>query len=274
MRHHDGRVRLSEVRDVMKLIAGLERRWADSHAWRRHLLRGMRRLFDAQLGMWVETAGVNKGGRPQAVEMTTTGWTSSRARRRFTEYVEMGGPAQMPDFRLIAKRIVERGHYTGRRRDHIPDATWYASAVYREYMPGIGLDDYVVSMRVLPPLGTTSSLSVHRAVGAMPFTAGHRRLLALLHAELAPRIGTRLALQRQRGLHGLNPRQRQTLRRLLRGESEKQIAKHFGVQPTTVHGYVRELHTYFKVHSRAALLAYFLHQRPRPTAPKPGGAAT
>jgi len=261
-----GRVKLSDVRAVMRLVGECEDRWADANAWRQHLLKGLRHLFDAQVGMWVEGGGVDAAGKPHHVEMATAGWPSPSSRRRFIEYLDMGGPAMMPDFRMIARRVVERGFYTGRRRDHLPDANWYESSAYRDYFVPIGFDDYVVSMHVLPDLGTTSSLSVHRLIDAPPFEPRHRRLLGLLHGELAPRIGNALALRRQRGLHGLTRRQRQTLRLLMHGDSEKHIAHRLGIGTTTVHGYVRELYAYFNVRSRGQLLSYFLDRKPRPTA--------
>lgn len=249
----------------MRLVAGCERHWADARAWRRYLLRGMQTLFDTQVAMWVEAAGVDERGRPKHVELASSGWPTPAARATFFEYLEMGGPAMMPDLALITQRLMQRGAYTGRRRDHVPDRHWYDSPVYRQYIHPTGVEDYVVSMRVMRRLGTTSSLSVHRAIGAPPFEPRHRRLLALLHAELEPRIARTLALRRQFGLHGLTPRQRQTLNRLACGESEKQVAAHLGVSPTTVHGYVRELYRYFQVTSRGGLLAYLLQHAPRPT---------
>jgi DNA-binding CsgD family transcriptional regulator len=57
---------------------------------------------------------------------------------------------------------------------------------------------------------------------------------------------------------GLSPRHRQTLQRLLAGDSEKQIAAHLGVSPHTVHVYVKALYRRFDVSSRGELLARFI----------------
>jgi DNA-binding CsgD family transcriptional regulator len=53
----------------------------------------------------------------------------------------------------------------------------------------------------------------------------------------------------------LPPRHRQTLERLLAGDSEKQIAARLGISPHTVHQYVKALHKRFGVSSRGELLA-------------------
>ena len=54
------------------------------------------------------------------------------------------------------------------------------------------------------------------------------------------------------------PRLRQTLGRLLAGDSEKQIALHLGVSPHTVHVYVKRLYRHYDVCSRGELLSRFV----------------
>lgn len=56
----------------------------------------------------------------------------------------------------------------------------------------------------------------------------------------------------------VSPRMRQTLRRLLAGDSEKQIARQFGLSPNTVHVYVTGLYRHYGVCSRGELLARFI----------------
>jgi DNA-binding CsgD family transcriptional regulator len=52
----------------------------------------------------------------------------------------------------------------------------------------------------------------------------------------------------------LSPRERQTLERLLAGDSEKQIASKLKLSHNTVHHYVKSIHRHFDVSSRAELL--------------------
>jgi len=56
----------------------------------------------------------------------------------------------------------------------------------------------------------------------------------------------------------LSPRMSQTLRHLLAGASEKEIALSLGLSPHTVHDYVKGIHKRFGVRSRGELLAAFL----------------
>jgi DNA-binding CsgD family transcriptional regulator len=62
----------------------------------------------------------------------------------------------------------------------------------------------------------------------------------------------------QQGTSKLPPRQRQTLDRLLAGDSEKQIAARLQVSKHTVHIYVKSLYRRFGVCSRGELLAQFV----------------
>jgi DNA-binding CsgD family transcriptional regulator len=63
----------------------------------------------------------------------------------------------------------------------------------------------------------------------------------------------------------LSPRMRQTLDRLLAGDSEKQIAGKLAVSRHTVHVYVKALYRGFDVNSRGELLARFVQM---PDSPK------
>jgi len=85
-----------------------------------------------------------------------------------------------------------------------------------------------------------------------------------LVAELCRLLGEGLGQSPGHAGDGLAPRTRQTLERLLAGDSEKQIASHLGVSPHTVHVYVKALYRHYDVCSRGELLARFV---------RPGGAA-
>ncbi|HEV7302159.1 MAG TPA: helix-turn-helix transcriptional regulator [Tepidisphaeraceae bacterium] len=59
-------------------------------------------------------------------------------------------------------------------------------------------------------------------------------------------------------IDGLTERQRQTLDRLLAGDSEKEAAAALGLSPHTVHVYVKSLYRTFQVNTRNELLAKFI----------------
>jgi DNA-binding NarL/FixJ family response regulator len=69
------------------------------------------------------------------------------------------------------------------------------------------------------------------------------------------------------GMNGsLPPRLRQTLERLLAGDSEKQVAARLGLSRHTVHIHVKRLYRAYKVNSRGELLARCLGRAATPAA--------
>jgi DNA-binding NarL/FixJ family response regulator len=98
------------------------------------------------------------------------------------------------------------------------------------------------------------------------FSDREQGTLAFINAVLSRMVGSRLATRSQIGRLDLSPRMRQTLEALLQGDSEKQIAARFGLQRTTVHGYVRQLYKHFGVRSRGELMARFVKRTPIPIA--------
>jgi DNA-binding CsgD family transcriptional regulator len=62
----------------------------------------------------------------------------------------------------------------------------------------------------------------------------------------------------------LSVRVRQTLRGLLRGLSEKQIAAELGISQHTVHVYIKHLYVRFEVNARSELLALWISPPPPP----------
>ena len=59
-------------------------------------------------------------------------------------------------------------------------------------------------------------------------------------------------------VHGLSPRRREVLSRLLGGERPGDIARELGISEHTVRAYVKDLHRHFGAHSRGELLARFI----------------
>jgi len=62
-------------------------------------------------------------------------------------------------------------------------------------------------------------------------------------------------------LGSLSPRMRQTLDRLLAGDSEKEIAARLGLSPHTVHVYIKSLYPRLGVSSRGELFAVITGRR-------------
>jgi len=157
-----------------------------------------------------------------------------------------------------------------------------------------------------PGVGTLAAAGNLSPVGGAPLepaarVAHQRRLVADLCRMLDPQPGSNPDGNRQAGANGhavangdpkndwgngdspaaptpahsplppaaaprLSPRMRQTLERLLAGDSEKEIATRFGRSRHTVHVYVKKLYQRFAVSSRGELLTLFVRSPVAPLA--------
>lgn len=88
-------------------------------------------------------------------------------------------------------------------------------------------------------------------------------------AQFCRMIGQRFSAPAPDLTAGLSPRRVQTLRRLLAGDSEKQIAVYLGISRHTVHVYVKGLYRHFEVSSRGELLARFVSPPAFPASARP-----
>ena len=110
------------------------------------------------------------------------------------------------------------------------------------------LGDMSAMLRTMQPL-----------VGSDPHSK--RRLIAIYCQLVGDEVGcggdraTRALLAR------LSPRQQQTLKHLLAGDSEKQIAGKLALSRHTVHVYVKGLYRHFGASSRAELLARWVRPK-------------
>jgi DNA-binding CsgD family transcriptional regulator len=140
-----------------------------------------------------------------------------------------------------------------------------------EHAPASRIGDLAAMLRVMQPLN-----------GATPdHTVGRRRLLADLCRFIGVKVGTlppeALGFppntlpptpldvappieDEAPASSELSPRLEQTLRHLLGGDSEKQVARKLELSQHTVHVYVKALYRRFGVSSRAELLAKHLRK--------------
>jgi DNA-binding CsgD family transcriptional regulator len=140
----------------------------------------------------------------------------------------------------------------------------HSSPIYQKLRQPLDCDDYVVSIRVVDVPRRPEAITIDRPSSAAPFGEHEVALLKLLHDEIAPLIGIRLATEDHICRDGLSKRLRETLSLLLEGYSEKQVASSLQLGSRTVHDYVTRLYEHFNVSSRAELLAYFVRRTPAP----------
>jgi DNA-binding CsgD family transcriptional regulator len=159
---------------------------------------------------------------------------------------------------------------TVRREEVISDAEWGRSVVFNDFVRRGGLDLGVLSQQAFGSAGRAVAVILYSSFGGAALPERGRRLVHLAQQELAPLLGTALAVAGEPGWSDLPPRWRQTLDCLLDGDSEKQAALRLKISRQTIHQYVKRLYGHFGVSSRGELLALFLR---RYGAARPWGGA-
>jgi DNA-binding CsgD family transcriptional regulator len=198
-------------------------------------------------------------GLPEHLEQRVQPHVSQWENRGYVEADD-----SMPGFKALYAEIVRQSWVTASRDELTDAASYHASPTYLNLRRPLDLDDFVVSIRFVDVPQRTEAINIDRPHGAEPFGAREVTLMKLLHDEIAPLIGVRLATEEHLSRDGLSARLRQTLTLLLEGRSEKEVAAAMHIGSRTVHDHVTRLYEHFRVSSRAELLAYFIRRQPIP----------
>jgi DNA-binding CsgD family transcriptional regulator len=243
-------IEMSDVQALFRLEGELSELPQGSERQRFHALEGMVALVGAQVGIWGAFSGLEREGG-HIHDAVHTGWDGERERELYVDYLARG-QVRSPDptIALIQRRVTPPV-CTFTREQLIRANDWHRAPHFHQYRRAAGIDAFMYSVRLERDAGYV--IAIHRPVGARPFTERERRLVDLFHREsraLAPRPRAVLA-----------PHLDKTLRALLRGLTEKQVASELGLSPHTVHEYVASLYRRFGVTSRAELFVKVMGKR-------------
>jgi DNA-binding CsgD family transcriptional regulator len=262
-------VSVDEVAEVIRLVREVCDLWDDPRAWREYLLHGACGLLDGHMGMMLADYEGQRGwfgnvaviasvGVPAHFQSLVQPAVSQFDQRQYEDVAEN----LLPAVSRMRDDINRQGWVTFAMSQVLDEATYHASPWYRDFRSKLDCDDNLVSIRVVDLPQRAEGIGIDRPHGAPPFGAREVSLLKLLHDEIAPLVGVRLATEDHISRDGLSKRLRETLTLLLEGQSEKQVASALGLGTRTVHDYVTRLYEHFHVSSRAELLAYFVRRRP------------
>jgi DNA-binding CsgD family transcriptional regulator len=231
---------------------------SDTDAWRAHLIEGLRALVHARVVIMaeLENLGADAHGPMRSLATHRVGWADPASEERWTQYAQTVPVQRTPEFPYINRFAGDR--LTLSRDEIWGRETWYRSKTFNEIHRACGIDDYVMSVRATDIPGRSLSIWVHRQVGEHGFTDRDRAQVCVVHDIISHELGAFLARADEPRLAPLTARQRQVLARLLRGDSEKQIAYEFDLGRATVHDHVLALYRHFAVSSRGELLSRFI----------------
>jgi len=269
-------LQLSDIEPVFQLVNECRELWADAQSWQTHLLRGACQLTGTAVGHYNEQRLSRDLRSTQILDETYYGgWRDDTAQavmlRMYAEHQDR--VSFFPRCTVLAGQALVNGESTALRPEIRSDSDWRRSLIFNEYRRPAFVDGFVLSFALNRRTGSLIMLTTNQDISDPPPTPRNAAVLSLLTRHIAPLVGTVLTTHRQHGRHGLSPRLRQTLDRLLAGDSEKQIAMRLALHPTTVHDYIGALYRHFHVGSRGELMAYFLMRQPRPIPPRSDGGA-
>jgi DNA-binding CsgD family transcriptional regulator len=264
-------VSVDEVSNVIRLVREVCDLWDDPRAWREHLLAGTCRLIDGHMGMMLADNNNENGyfgrlmviadyGVPAPMRPLLQQTVSQADQRSFDDVSENLSPGMSDLYALMVKQ----GWATVAASQFHDEAKYHASPIYQNMRKPLDCDDSLVSIRIVDVPRRPEAMSIDRRHGAAPFGEREVALLKLIHDEIAPLVGVRLATEDHICRDGLSKRLRETLTLLLEGQSEKQVASSLQLGTRTIHDYVTRLYEHFQVTSRAELLAYFIRRTPVP----------
>lgn len=251
-------LRVSDVRAAFRLVGECRDVGADPSEWQETAMAGLCGLVGA-----IATTGGEGRWLPPSRLMQPHSYYSAglgdAARAHHGLYMREYGVNADPIFQGIQKSRL--GILTRRRVDLVRDRDWYLSPAFNEYRRPWGADHQLTSVYTAASGVELSCFALVRALGDRDFSERECALVSFFHVELGRLIGRSLASEFRREDDGLSPRLRETLRYLLEGDSEKQVAVRMGISQATVHQYVTMLHRRFDAHSRAELLVRVLRGR-------------
>jgi DNA-binding CsgD family transcriptional regulator len=250
---HSKALRLRDIRAIFRLVGDVRELGADPRAWRRHMLEQLQRVTGTMVGHATETAAPFDLKMPSMDVIVGVGWPGEAESELGHRYIESGLETD-PSIPVIFRLQAAGRNFTRTRRKLVTDAMWYRSSHMDKFRRPLGVDDFVVSTRVVPRLGVASVFVLSRAWGERPIGEVQRRLVHLFHAELG-HLWEEAGPAGPDPVAGLPPRLQQTLACLRAGDSEKLIAARLGLSRHTVHNYVKALYRRIGVCSRGELLA-------------------
>jgi DNA-binding CsgD family transcriptional regulator len=267
-------LRVADVRELLRLIGEVRELGAEPRQWREHMLSSLSRLCGAKVSLLAEAwlphphstsadlkrvwslaeeraHQVSLPGLPVkavVLQMVDVGFSNPTQRDAYYEFFFAANYHDDPSFSGCLNVALSAS--TAARQEFITDGEWYQSPHVNNQCRLMDLDNYVCSAQRIGDTGCMSIMGFYRPFGDRPFSERETALVRVFHEELG-----RLWSHSREALPSrfLTPRLRDTLRHLLAGLSEKEIADVLTLSRQTVHDYVKALYRRYGVGSRSQL---------------------
>jgi DNA-binding CsgD family transcriptional regulator len=253
-------LRVADVRAVFGLIGECRELGDDPVLWRRHLLVGLGRLTG---GGFCVAAEIGDGTQPSRYDLGTVDLGADNGFNRTYWLQALAEFVTDAFFNPLMNAYFDRAEpgVVLPRADLVTDREWYSSFCYQGVQRTLGADASLLCIR---PIRNTRDdycgLYLLRPIGERDFNGRQRAIAAEAMAMVTPLVGGPLARFHEPAPADLSPRLRQVLRRLLEGDSDKQIAAQLRISRYTVNQYTKMVYRHFGVSARSELLARWVRR--------------
>ena len=256
-------IKQSDVTAMIRLIGECRELGDDPAIWRHHFLAVVSKLIDADMGSGGEVTGC-LAGRVASPGVALWGFDHGfnlDGLRILWEWNVVD-----PDYSQLWVRFRDRlraspAGSTAARYQVFSDDPWERSPDYQQAMRTLGADAVMHSFHQLPAGGGAfEGCCWFRTRGRAEFDEREVALVTLLHQETTRLIGGPLARFDEPGPSQLPPRARQTLRCMLEGDTDKQIAARLALSTHTINQYAKRIYRHFGVSGRSELLARWVRR--------------
>jgi DNA-binding CsgD family transcriptional regulator len=256
------RVRHQDISALLKLANELHELAPNPVVRQEHMLRSLAKILGASVGVSL----LGRAGPPSAPErmelcmLVYHGLEDPAHRRAANEYFRTMLPNN-PVRGVLVKLSARESPATYRREQLVDDRVFYRSPYFEQRHQAMGVDHSIYSVMSFDGSRLMTGMAMYRSIGdRRRFTDRERSLMRMFHSQAQwlyecepPGDGSPVMVV-------LSPRQKQTLRLLLGGDAEKQIATKLSLSRHTVHEHVKAIYRSIGVSSRGELLAKFLRK--------------
>jgi DNA-binding CsgD family transcriptional regulator len=241
-----------DVRAMVRLLGEVIAAPGDIRAKRRLLMDGLCELVGATSWAWC-MAEFDPDKQPSFIGFEHGGWDE----QRFAKYIEaMNHPDMEAVTRPSSVELKEKGMQLTRTLRQMDPPMLLENSAAGPYWARADIGTLLISQRPMQG-GGISGVAVYRRLGQRHFNEREARIAHIILSEVSWLHFHAFPDQQSQDITRLYPRHRTILNLLCEGWGRKAIADHLGISIHTVHGYVKEVFTHFRVHSQAELIARF-----------------
>lgn len=256
-----GSVRYDDARSLIKLIG--EAHDVAPQARAHHLVMGVRQIVGAATAGCVVDVDFTPTGQGVVSLVALDGWDDT-SMQSLAVVAKMGSTFHPAVHALMKLTPTTPGAIVTATRDGlVDDRTWYGSPFVEGYLGPSFLDNGLFSSLRGDQANVVHGLGLYREKRDKQFSEHDRALVQLFHVECARMLRDPADIEDEALYETLPPQQRRTLRHLLEGLADKEIAERMKISRFTVNQYTKALYPRFGVHSRAALVAKLRRPRDR-----------